>query len=52
MVHLVLQKDNSSEKNVLHQFHQLVHQFECSNYFRYGWIIRTCPSMSCAWCCT
>lgn len=21
-------------------------------YFRYGWIIRTCLSMSCAWCCT
>lgn len=23
-----------------------------NNYFRYGWIIRTCLSMSCAWCCT
>lgn len=49
---MLLQKDNSSEKNVLHQFYHCIHQFKYFDCSRYGWIIRTCLSMSCAWCYT
>lgn len=49
---MLLQKDKSLAKNliVLYWHNYIGMNLLCN--FRYGWIIRTCLSMFCAWCCT